>query len=197
VVAFASRLKWTEKDWVVKPSREELREDFKHWGTTVQSIIESLEKPNVWALFNHPPAPTYYRTEPLICLVGDAAHASTPHQSAGAGMCVEDAYMLSQLLSKCHSKADLEDAFHAYDQVRRPRTQRIVKTSKEAGRLWDFEGENVGDDLVAMQQNAQNRMLWIWDFDIAQDLEKARFVMTSRAKNRNSHESLDGGEVVE
>ncbi|KAF2845048.1 salicylate 1-hydroxylase-like protein [Plenodomus tracheiphilus IPT5] len=177
VVAFSSRSEWVSRDWVVQTSREDMREDFKHWGPTVRSVMENLQKPDIWALFNHPPAPTYYRTSPLICLVGDAAHASTPHQGAGAGMCIEDSYILSQLLSKCRSKGDMEKAFAAYDLVRRPRSQMLVQTSREAGMLWDFEGEGVGDDLNALQQNAQERMAWIWDYDISEDLSVARRAM--------------------
>jgi salicylate hydroxylase len=154
-----------------------MMEDYKHWGPTVRSIIENLQKPDIWALFNHPPASTYYTTEPLICLVGDAAHATTPHQGAGAGMCIEDAYILSELLSQCQSKTDLEKAFHAYDVVRRPRSQKLVKTSREAGQLWDFEGEGVGDDMEAFEKNATTRMSWIWDHDIVEDLKRAKGLM--------------------
>nr|GFD54924.1 hypothetical protein [Tanacetum cinerariifolium] len=65
-------------------------------------------------------------------------------------------------------------AFEAYDTVRRPRSQQLVKTSKEAGMLWDFEGEGVGDDLEALERNATTRMGWIWDHDIDLDLQVAQ-----------------------
>lgn len=148
-------------------------EDFKHWSPTVVKLMENMQKPNIWALFNHPPAPTYYSTKPLICLVGDAAHASTPHQGSGAGMCIEDVWILSQVLSQCHTRDDIAKAFRAYDAVRRPRSQKLVKTSREAGMLWDFEGEGVGEDLDAFELNAVERMGWIWDYNIAEDLEIA------------------------
>lgn len=92
-------------------------------------------------------------------------------------MCIEDVYILSHLLSKCHSKDDLPAVFQAYDAVRRPRSQKLVKTSREAGMLWEFEGEGVGDDLEAFEENAVNRMSWIWDHDISKDLEYARTLM--------------------
>jgi salicylate hydroxylase len=152
-------------------------EDYKHWSPTVRGIMANLQSPDIWALYNHLPAPTYYSTKPLICLVGDAAHATTPHQGAGAGMCIEDAYILSNVLSYCKSKTDLERAFSAYDAVRRPRSQKLVKTSREAGMLWEFEGEGVGDDLELLEQNAVKRMDWIWDHDITEDLKRARKLM--------------------
>ncbi|XP_014562683.1 hypothetical protein COCVIDRAFT_83369 [Bipolaris victoriae FI3] len=173
VVAFSSRPTWDQPEWVVQTTREDMLNDYKHWNPAVRTIMENLQKPDIWALFDHPPAPTYYSTKPLLCLVGDAAHASTPHQGAGAGMGIEDVYILSELLSQCTSKSDIAKAFHAYDAVRRPRSQKLVKTSREAGMLWELEGEGVGDDLEALKQNALTRMNWIWDHDITEDLTRA------------------------
>ncbi|KAH3965011.1 hypothetical protein HBI70_177380 [Parastagonospora nodorum] len=177
VVAFSSRPTWTDPKWVVQTSRVEMLEDYKDWSPAVRNLIANVQSPDIWALFNHPPAPTYYSTKPLICLVGDAAHASTPHQGAGAGMCIEDVYVLSSLLSSCKSSSDLVNAVHAYDAVRRPRSQKLVKTSREAGMLWEFEGDGIGDDLGALEQNALKRMDWIWNHDITEDLDRAREIV--------------------
>jgi salicylate hydroxylase len=151
--------------------------DYEHWGHKVRALITNVQSPDIWALFDHPPASTYYRTDPLICLVGDAAHASTPHQGSGAGMCIEDAFILSQVLSNCRSRQNFKVALQAYDAVRRPRSQKLVKTSREAGMLWDFEGEGVGDDLDGLEKNAATRMNWIWDHDISVDLKEAEEIM--------------------
>lgn len=43
--------------------------------------------------------------------------------------------------------------------------------------LWEFEGEGIGDDLEALEENAVSRMTWIWDHEIREDLEKARQIM--------------------
>ena len=150
VVAFSSRPTWDKPEWVVQTSREDLLDDYKHWSPTIRAVMDSLQKPDIWALFDHPPASTYYSAKPLICLVGDAAHASTPHQGAGAGMGVEDAYVLSELLSRCNTKDEIQKAFHAYDTVRRPRSQKLVKTSREAGMLWELEGDGVGEEARKM-----------------------------------------------
>ncbi|KAH7075308.1 salicylate 1-hydroxylase-like protein [Paraphoma chrysanthemicola] len=173
VVAFSSRPTWDNAQWVVQTSREDMLEDFKEWGPTVVSIMQNLQKPDIWALFNHPPAPTYLSTEPSICLVGDAAHASTPHQGSGAGMCIEDVYILSQLLVQASMKSEIQKSFEAYDAVRRPRSQNLVKTSREAGMLWEFEDEIAGDDLEKLEANATKRMNWIWGHDIGKDLAEA------------------------
>lgn len=71
--------------------------DYEDWGPEVRALMANVQWPDIWALCNHPPALKYYSNIPLLCLVGDAAHASTPHQGAVTGMCVEDANSLSQL----------------------------------------------------------------------------------------------------
>ena len=60
-------------------------------------------------------------------MMGDAAHASTPWQGQGASQAVEDALVLETLLGKVKDAKHIPNALAAYDQVRRPRTQRIGK----------------------------------------------------------------------
>ena len=169
-MAFNSRETWEDNNWVVRTSKEDMKADFDGWGQTVQSIIDAMQKPDIWALFNDPPASTYYLGR--ICLLGDAAHATTPHQGAGAGMCIEDALILSNVLKDVDSVEDLERAFAAYDEVRRPRTQKLVQTSREAGTLYDFELE--GDDLDKIEENFTSRMKWIWDHDLEAEINRVR-----------------------
>ncbi|KAI1100936.1 mannitol 1-phosphate dehydrogenase [Jackrogersella minutella] len=171
VVGFSSCETWTDPHWVVHTTKEKMLEDFGTWGPMVTDIVEAMEKRDIWALFNDLPAPTYYGKSPRICLMGDAAHATTPHQGSGAGMCIEDSYILSSLIGEAKSVQDLDKVFRAYDEVRRPRTQKLVKTSREAGMLYEFELE--GDDLDAIEKNFKGRMGWIWDEDLEQELEKA------------------------
>ncbi|KAH9907031.1 mannitol 1-phosphate dehydrogenase 2 [Xylariomycetidae sp. FL2044] len=177
VVAFGSRDEWTDPEWVVKASKEQMLSDFGTWGPTATSIIGAMRNPDVWALFNHRPARTYYGRRPRICLVGDAAHASTPHQGSGAGMCVEDCYILSNLLAKAEALGDLDEAFRVFDEVRRPRTQRLVETSREAARLYQFE--LLGDDPEAIRRDMQDRMDWIWYHDIEAELERAEAMLAA------------------
>jgi salicylate hydroxylase len=144
--------------------------DFEGWGESVKEILSLMEKPDIWALFNHPPADTYYKGR--SCILGDAAHASTPHQGAGAGMAIEDSYILSSLLAEVDDSQHLEAAFEAYDAIRRPRTQKLVTTSREAGQLYDLELE--GNDPNAVKANLLQRMDWIWKNDLTVDLAEAR-----------------------
>lgn len=169
VVAFNSRKTWDDEKWVVTTSKEEMEADFADWGGHVQKIVGAMQKPDVWALFMHPPCKTY--TKGCVCLLGDAAHATTPHQGAGAGMCIEDAYIMANLIKEASTVEDVQKAFRVFDEVRRERTQKNVITSKEAGMLYEFE--LLGDDLDKIEENFRHRMDWIWNMDIKEQLKDA------------------------
>lgn len=89
-------------------------------------------------------------------------------------MALEDAFILSNLIGSIHSSSDLESAFKAYDAIRRPRTQDLVTTSKEAGEVVEFEGKDIGDDIEKLKANLDVRFDWIWDEDLDQELKDAR-----------------------
>lgn len=67
--------------------------------------------------------------------MGDAAHASTPWQGAGAGLAIEDAVILAAVLAKATTAKDIPAAFAVYDAVRRTRGNMLVHNSREAGAL--------------------------------------------------------------
>lgn len=136
-------------------------------------------KPTRWSLHHHLNTPTYFKN--LICLLGDAAHASTPHQGAGAGQCLEDALILSRLLalvSRLESRpddrtADISLAFEAYDYVRRPRAQMVVKTSDDAGKMYCFAEPGCGSDVKKIVANARERFGWIWEVNLLEEIQGA------------------------
>jgi salicylate hydroxylase len=179
VVAFSSSEKWQSDEWVVPMKKEDMYRDFKGWGDSVTEILSLMERPDTWALFNHPPASTYYKGN--VCILGDAAHASSPHHGAGAGMAVEDSYILSNLLADVEDPQHIVAAFKAYDAIRRPRSQRLVTASREAGQLYDLELE--GDDPKAISANILKRMDWVWNHDLTTDLAEARKVMKTEIKS--------------
>jgi salicylate hydroxylase len=156
-----------------------MQADYTGWGPTVRRIINAMQKPDIWALYYHPPANTFSKER--ICLLGDAAHATTPHQGAGAGMCMEDVLILSSLLREVEDVRDIEKAFSVFDQVRRERTLKNVQTSKEAGMLYDFE--LLSDDLDIIEQDFTSRMNWIWDHDLQAEVEHAQRIL----KGVNAH----------
>ena len=124
-----------------------------------------------WSLWDHPPAPTYYKDH--VAMMGDAAHATTPFQAQGAGQAIEDACVLQTLLGRVHNKKDLPNVLAAYDQVRRPRSQRIVTTSREAAELYYMRSKGAEDDIEKIREKLGGRMHWIWNRDLVAQNEAA------------------------
>ncbi len=181
VVAFRAKPdgQWDDEHWVLPMDHAKMTADFADWGASVCGLLSLVQKADRWALFDYPSARTYCKGR--ICLVGDAAHASTPHQGAGAGMALEDAYVLSGLLGAVQGSADIEKAFGAFDRVRRPRTQRLVRTSREAGELYELEREGVWDDGDRVRESLLGRYSWIWEEDLEGELEMAMGLLGGKA----------------
>jgi salicylate hydroxylase len=136
----------------------------------------------MWVLFDMPACPTY--VSEYIALLGDAAHASTSHAGAGAGMAIEDALILSVLLSdsKVTLPTDLPSVLTVYDSVRRPRTQRLVKHSRDAALLYQYRKLGVGDDLGKIRVDLENMQRWIWDMDVETYVQEAKEILGKKLK---------------
>lgn len=120
-------------------------------------------------------------------MLGDAAHASTPHQGAGAGQAIEDAHVLAELLSDEHvmRARDVGAAFKAYDEIRRPRSQKVVTTSKEAASLLCLCMDGVEDDEARLIETLNERLHWLWDLDPLEQVEEARRKMFEYLKGKS------------
>lgn len=75
------------------------------------------------------PAPWY---SGRVLLIGDAAHATTPHLASGAGIGVEDAVVIAQELSKASS---INDALNRFMDRRFERCRVVVENSVRLGDL--------------------------------------------------------------
>ena len=120
-------------------------------------------------------------------MLGDAAHASTPFQGQGAGQAIEDAYVLESLLALIETPDEAAYAFRAYDRVRRPRSQQVVKTSREMGELIVFRHPVVKDDLKQFKENIEWRMDWMWHRDIDGERKETEIIFNKL----KSGQSLD------
>jgi naringenin degradation protein FdeE len=65
-------------------------------------------------------------------LIGDAAHATTPHLASGAALALEDALVLTELLQ---TKAAIEQVFAAFMTRRTERCRMVVENSARLGEL--------------------------------------------------------------
>lgn len=85
-------------------------------------------------------------------------------------MCIEDSMVMSTLLGNAKSPAEAQVALKVFDQVRRPRTQRLVESSNLTGRMLTGKHAESGLDSGKLKKVLAPR----WDFIIDFDNEKAR-----------------------
>lgn len=132
----------------------------------------------------------------------------TPHQAAGAGQAIEDAYILGSLLG--HSSVTLDSlpiALKVYEQVRLPFANEVQRRSAEAAwrqslqdpsmcAFLDVQGtdkskECTGDDVGKLWEIGHaitDRMKWIWTSSAEDDRVQAMKVLEER---------LNGSEIVD
>lgn len=177
MVACRSLKKWEHDEWVVPSTQEAAKRDFVGCGPVMQKVTSMMDKPSKWALFDHPECSTFYKGN--FALIGDAAHASTPHQGAGCGQAFEDALVMCSLLADgtIEKREHVESAFAAYDAIRRPRTLKVVNTSRENGEICMMRGESTGEDFGKIKAALDERFHWIWHEDLDQQVETAKAIL--------------------
>lgn len=160
----------TPDDIAVPCTKDDMVRDLEGFDPRLLELLNYARRLK-WPILHHPETKTYCRGR--VCLLGDVAHASTPHQAAGAGQGLEDAAVLSHLISLVKSPDQIEVAFRAYDEVRRPRAQKVVSTSYEAGMVYMWLSPGIEDDMNKIVENGNQRLHWIWQHDLKLDIEEA------------------------
>lgn len=207
IVAFHT----TEEDWpdytrLTRPAkREDALRDFEGYGHDVRSLLQ-LCQPNLdivspsdphelpssepandrlqWAIFHlgDNPLPNYNKS--TVLLIGDAAHATSPHHGAGAGMCIEDSAILSDLLLACSTRDELALAFETFNELRRDRGNFLVQTSQHIGNCYEWIADGVGEDFAKIEREINERNKLIADVDVAGMSRRAREVWAAKVAGR-------------
>ena len=169
------------RDWPVEQgmtlpaTRAELVDAFWNWGPTVRAITNLLPTQiDKWGIFDsyENPMPTYARGR--VCIAGDAAHASSPHHGAGAGIGIEDALALASLMEMIQStmrnsyvpkSKALSAGFEAFNAVRRERTQWFVDSSRHVCETYEWTNPETGSDPHRCFEDIKWRSDKIWFFD--------------------------------
>ncbi|KAI0772517.1 FAD/NAD-P-binding domain-containing protein [Trametes elegans] len=143
-----------EGPWVEEVPKEEATSFYAGWEPEAEEIMTTLNDWHKWVINVVKDLPTYVGGG--VVLVGDSAHAMTPHQGAGAGQGFEDATMLARLLAESPvDQAALPIALKVYDERRRPVAQQVSAFSLRSGRLHSFiapELTSVTEELSASGQ---------------------------------------------
>lgn len=108
-------------------------------------------------------------------------------------MAIEDAYIIAQLLraSLLQSAVDVPAALRAYDAVRRPRSQELVRRSRRQGSLFCLL---LTDEHGLLPDFVEN-MKWVWDVDFGEMQEEAeRAFAYFKMQQEETVEKIEMGE---
>lgn len=112
----------------------ELRNLFHDFCPQVQSLLSLVETCTKWTIAEVPPLETWSSTCGRVILLGDAAHAMSPHVAQGSAMAIEDAAVLGECLERVTSSGGkLAQAVRWYEQIRRPRVERVAELARQNG----------------------------------------------------------------
>jgi 2-polyprenyl-6-methoxyphenol hydroxylase-like FAD-dependent oxidoreductase len=115
---------------------KELSVLFEEFHPEVLHLISSTPEENIFFSRIADLKPMTAWQDKRVCLIGDAAHATTPNLGQGACQAVEDAYVIGQLF---HTDKPVEEVFAEYERRRIKKAHGIVNTSRAVGQLAHME----------------------------------------------------------
>ena len=115
-----------DESWTEAGDPAVLRRVFQDWAEPAPTLLRALQAGALWrgALYDRPPRERW--SHGRVVLLGDAAHPMSPSFAQGAGMAIEDAWVLAEALERLPTEA----ALAAYADARRARTARVQAQSR-------------------------------------------------------------------
>ena len=138
------------------------------WHDPIPRILYAAENIGVTDTLDVATLPVWSRGRTL--LIGDAAHATSPHAGQGASLALEDAMRLGCLMRE---GGELGQIFQAFEQERRARAERIVAIARRNGnskREFSVTGAWIRDRMLKMLIPITSRGM---DFMYAYDATRA------------------------
>ncbi|UKB77340.1 FAD-dependent monooxygenase [Chryseobacterium sp. MEBOG07] len=135
----------------------EIADIFNDFDSLVLQLIEATVSENIICntISDLAPIPQWYSEN--LCLIGDAAHATTPNMGQGACQAIEDAYIIGKLLEKSQ---DFNTIFKTFQSIRRKKVDYIVNTSRTIGKVSQWErGNSLRNFLMGLIPESMNQKM--------------------------------------
>lgn len=112
-----------------------LSQQLEAYPPIVQALVRTTEQSTIYQspIKDLKPLKQWYYANG--CLLGDAAHATTPNMGQGACQAIEDAYYIAQLLSKEGNSLD----FRQFQRKRQAKVNHVVQNSWLLGKVSHWE----------------------------------------------------------
>lgn len=144
--------------------RRHLRLFHAGWHDPIPQFLDALSEIVVTSTLDIATLPTWSRGRTL--LIGDAAHATSPHAGQGASIALEDALRLAILMRQ---EQDFRIAFQNFESERRLRVERVVALARRNGnqkREFSRAGAWIRDRMIKilLPLNARSND-WLFAYD--------------------------------
>jgi 2-polyprenyl-6-methoxyphenol hydroxylase-like FAD-dependent oxidoreductase len=134
------------------------------WHDPIPQLLASAENIVVTATLNVATLPTWSRKR--VLLIGDAAHATSPHAGQGASLALEDAMRLGRLMQDGQEPGV---TFENFERERRPRAERVVALARRNGsskREFSTAGAWIRDRMLKLLLPVTAKgMDWMYAYD--------------------------------
>jgi 2-polyprenyl-6-methoxyphenol hydroxylase-like FAD-dependent oxidoreductase len=144
--------------------RRHLRQFHAGWHDPIPRILDAAENIVVTDTLDVATLPTWSRKRTL--LIGDAAHATSPHAGQGASLALEDAMRLGRLMQ---DRRELGVTFQNFETERRPRAEKIVALARRNGnskREFSATGAWIRDRMLKLLLPLSAKgMDWMYAYD--------------------------------
>ena len=107
--------------------REQLTEQHRGWAEPVPTIVRSAQRILWGPIYDLPNLKTWSKGR--VVLIGDAAHAISPHAGQGVSLALEDA----MCLAKCLRHDSYTNAFAVYQAMRQGRVVKMISEARKRG----------------------------------------------------------------
>ncbi|HUL88681.1 MAG TPA: FAD-dependent monooxygenase [Pseudolabrys sp.] len=157
---------WNEVGWSAAGDRSEILRHFSRltWSEKARALISIPDRWLKWALYDR--KDPFRGTRLPVTLIGDAAHPMLPFLAQGAGMAIEDAAVVADMLSKYLD--DPSDAVRAYEGARWHRTARAQQLSRRQDRIYGLTGPEAFVRNLAMRamggEKLRARYDWLYNW---------------------------------
>lgn len=176
------------EEWSAKVDVDEIKKLFPQgeWEDDVVDLIAASDPPTRWAV--HVVQPLPYFGKGTVAVLGDAAHAMTPHQGIGAGQGIEDALVLGRLLTHpARTRDNVSILMEIYNQIRVEPAQKAIEKSRRTGEMYDlvpFKEE--GMNLNKLGQAIGDEFSWLGLGGVEEDWKRAEGMIKEKlGKSKN------------
>jgi salicylate hydroxylase len=182
--------------WVTEVPASQIAQRFAGWEPDLTNLLSIPNVASRWAVHIVAPLPTFAMNR--VCLIGDAAHAMTPHQGLGGGQGIEDAYILARLFAYSGMTVSaLPHVLSIYDFIRRPASQMVARQSLVNGLTYGFFSTAVGDSsLTEIGRDVVTSCCWLLeDRGAEKECLKAEAALSTALEATRYHELVENATI--